>query len=335
MTNYRQLSQEQRYIIDRLLKQGSTQQQIAMALGCHKSTVSREIARNTPNRGRNAKKYDPVKAQVKTEKRHRQKNKRKSFSPEMKESVARQLCNEKLSPELISVLGKRQDPLFVSHETIYQWIWEMKRSNKYEHRPYQLLYKELKHGKRRQKRGNYTNNRGCIPNRVSIENRPDIVRKRNRIGDMEVDLVLGKNHQPGLLVLIDRSTLLTSLVKINSKRSKYIARAIITKMKPYASLLKTMTYDNDLAFAAHGVVNESLKTKSYFTHPYTSQEKGTVENRIGVLRRFFPKKTDFTNVTPRQVKKVEQIINERPVRKFGYQTPNAVFLRKAKVALIT
>jgi IS30 family transposase len=106
-------------------------------------------------------------------------------------------------------------------------------------------------------------------------------------------------------------------------------------MKPCEQWLKTITYDNDRAFAAHAAVNKELKTRSFFTHPYTSQEKGTVENRIGVLRRFFPKKTDFTLVSAKQMSPVEKMINERPVRKFNYQTQNTVFLQKFKVALIT
>jgi IS30 family transposase len=104
-------------------------------------------------------------------------------------------------------------------------------------------------------------------------------------------------------------------------------------MKPCEQWLKTITYDNDLAFAAHATVNKELKYRSSFTHPYTSQEKGTVENRIGVLRRFFPKKSDFTLVSAKRVS--QKMINERPVRKFNYQTPNTVFLQKLKVALIT
>ena len=177
--------------------------------------------------------------------------------------------------------------------------------------------------------------KNCMPDRVSIEKRPIIVEKRKRLGDVEVNLMLGKNHQPGLLVITDRASLKTSLVKISTKASKPIAKSIIRKMKPCEQWLKTMTYDNDLAFALHTTVNKELQTKSFFTHPYTSQEKGTVGNRIGVLRRFFPKKTDFTLVIAKRVSQVEKIINERPVRKFDYQTPNAVFLQKLKVALIT
>jgi transposase, IS30 family len=335
MTNYKQLGQEQRYVIDRLLRQGKSQNEIANVLGYHKSTISRELKRNTPKRGRGAKEYNPDRADMKAERRHREKNKHITFTDEMRRQIVKQLAVEKLSPELIAQNGRKDNPCFVSHETIYQWIWNMKHSHKREDEPYQLLYKDLKHGRRRRKRGNYHDNRGCISNRVSIEKRPAIVEKRKRIGDVEVDLMLGKNHQPGLLVITDRASLKTSLVKISTKASKPIAKSIIRKMKPCKQWLKTMTYDNDLAFALHTTVNKELKTKSFFTHPYTSQEKGTVENRIGVLRRFFPKKTDFTQVTAKQVNRVEKMINERPVRKFNYQTPNTVFLQKLKVALIT
>jgi transposase, IS30 family len=335
MTNYKQLGQEQRYVIDRLLRQGKSQKEIADVMGYHKSTIGRELKRNTPKRGRGAKEYNPDRAEMKAQRRHQEKNKHVTFTDEMRRQIVKQLAVEKLSPELITEMGRRDNPDFVSHETIYQWIWAMKHSHKQQDQPYQLLYKDLRHGRRRRKRGNYHDNRGCITNRVSIEKRPVIVEKRKRIGDVEVDLMLGKNHQPGLLVITDRASLRTSLVKISTKASKPIAKSIIRKMKPCEQWLKTMTYDNDLAFASHTMVNEELKTRSFFTHPYTSQEKGTVENRIGVLRRFFPKKTDFTLVSAKRVSQVEKMINERPVRKFNYQTPNAVFLQKLKVALIT
>jgi transposase, IS30 family len=335
MTNYKQLGQEQRYVIAQLLKQGKSQKEIGILLGYHKSTISRELKRNIPKRGRGAKVYNPELAQLKTERRHNEKNKQIKFTEEMRAKIVKHLAVYKLSPELITQQERKKNPDFVSHETIYSWIWNMKHSHKREDACYQLIYKDLKHGRRRRKRGNYRDNRGCIPNRTSIEMRPSIVERRSRIGDVEVDLMLGKNHQPGLLVMTDRTTLKTSLTKISTKASKSIAKAIIRKMKPCKQWLKTLTYDNDLAFAMHNKVNDELKTKSFFTHPYTSQEKGTVENRIGVIRRFFPKQTDFTKVTSYRVKRVENLINQRPVRKFNYQSPNDVFLQKLKVALIS
>lgn len=95
-----------------------------------------------------------------------------------------------------------------------------------------------------------------------------------------------------------------------------------------------MTFDNDQAFSLHQEIADELNVKTFFTRPYTSQDKGSIENKNGVIRRFYPKKTDFNNVTTRNIKKVETMINNRPVRKFNYQTPNEVYLLKAKVALI-
>jgi transposase, IS30 family len=329
-TNYSHLDHDQRYEIEVLLAAGKSKTEIALQLGRHKSTIGRELKRNTPKRGIGAKHYDAKQAEAKTKLRHQQKEKHRVFSLAMKRQIVKWLTVEKLSPELIAVKGNTEHGGFVSHETIYNWIWEMKHSKRKEDGPYQQLYMELKHARRRRKRGNSNGNRGCIPDRVSIEKRPALVERRTRIGDVEVDLVLGKNHQPGLLVIIDRATLKTSLIKISTKASANIARCIIQKMKPLGQWVKTFTYDNDMAFAQHQKVNEALKTKSFFTRPYTSQDKGTVENRIGVIRRFFPKKTDFTMITAAQVKRVEKMINERPVRKFDYRTPNAMFRKKSR-----
>jgi transposase, IS30 family len=335
MIRYKQLGQEQRYVIGRLYAQGKTQTEMALALGCSKSTICRELRRNMPQRGIGAKQYDANKAQQRAEKRHTQKPKRQKFTHEMKQQIVKWMVDEKLSPELMAVKGRATDPDFVSAETIYKWIWKMKHSHRRENSIYNTLYQELKHGRRRHKRGNYHQNRGCIPDRVPIDKRPKIVEKRQRIGDLEIDLMMGIHHKPGLLVITDRATLKTALKKITTKSSKQIAKAIIHKLKPNEQWIKTLTYDNDLAFAAHCTVNQALDTESYFTRPYSSQDKGTVENRIGLLRQFFPKKTDFSKITHQEVRKVEKIINDRPVRKFGYKTPNEIFLRKARVAVIT
>lgn len=335
MTNYKQLSQEQRYAIGQLLRSGMSQQEIADIVRVNKSTISRELRRNTPQRGTGALVYDPVKAQEKAIRRHYEKAKHVRFDLSMKEQCYQWLTVNKLSPELMSALGRMEYPEFVSPETIYRWVWDMKRSNRREDRPFKRLYMELKHGRRRRKRGNYRDNRGIIPGRVSIERRPKVVEGRKRLGDLEIDLMLGKNHQPGLIVIVDRASLKTALCKISSKASKLVSKKIIRKMAPLKDLLKTITYDNDQAFTHHTQINTALGTKSFFTHPYTSQEKGSVENRIGVLRRFFPKKTDFSSVTSDHVRKVEKMINDRPVRKFKYRTPNAVFLLKQRVALMS
>ena len=148
---------------------------------------------------------------------------------------------------------------------------------------------------------------------------------------------MGKGHKSALLVTIDRSALKTTINKLEGKNAEVITQTIIKRMKKRPSI-KTITFDNDLAFCQHEKIAAALKAKTYFTRPYTSQDKGTIENRNGVIRRFFPKKTDFTKKSKEEIKKVEQIINNRPVRKFKYQTPNEVFLKlkqKGSVALIS
>jgi len=335
MKIYQHLSQEQRYQIAALLKVGKSQALIAECIGCHKSTVSRELRRNTRRGGPLANKYDAQYAQWRVGSRQQERYPYRRFSPQIRAQILPWLTVEKLSPELITARGRERFGEFISHETIYKWIWKMKGSAHQADAPYRYLYQHLKHGRRRRKRGNHHDNRGCIPNRISIEKRPGVVEKRKRFGDFEVDLMKGKNNKSSLLVIVDRATLYTRLKKILSKKSSSVARAIVETIQPLNKLISTFTYDNDLAFAKHEQVNENLKTRSYFTHPYSSQDKGTVENRIGVLRRFLPKHTNLDEVCWQRVKQIERFLNNRPVRKFDYKTPNAVFLQKSKVALVT
>jgi len=322
---YLQLSCEQRYQIEVLLKADKTQKEIADLLGVDKSTISRELSRNIAPRGFGAKQYYAANAQRKTILRHKTKRKHIRFTDQMKQQARDWLHIDKLSPELISVRGQQLMGDFVSHETLYEWIWECKRSNRREDRQDKLLYKTLRHGKHRRKRGAFTDQRGLIPNRISIDQRPKIVAQRKRIGDLEIDLMMGKNHKGGLIVITDRATLKTTLVKFESKSSASIVAKIKRCLIKQKDWIKTITFDNDLAFTLHEQVAKSLEAKTYFTRPYTAQDKGTVENRIGVIRRFYPKKTDMMVVTRKEIKMVERLINNRPVRKFNYRTPNEVF----------
>ena len=157
--------------------------------------------------------------------------------------------------------------------------------------------------------------------------------KRKRLGDMEVDLIIGKNHKSALLVTLDRSTLITTIDKINSKNPKHIKKLLMKRMQDNKHL-KTITFDNDQAVSLHHEIAKELNVKTYFTRPYTSQDKGSIENRNGVIRRFYPKKTDFNEVSVYSIKRVEQSINNRPIRKFNYKSANEVYLIKSTVALI-
>ncbi|MDZ7681432.1 MAG: IS30 family transposase [Fodinibius sp.] len=184
------------------------------------------------------------------------------------------------------------------------------------------LYKHLKHGAGKAKRGNRQDSRGRIKGRVSITERPEVVEERSRLGDIEVDLMMGKAHKSALLVLTDRTTLLTALEKVTSRKAEGIADRITYRLGQIPSaFIKTLTFDNDKAFARHQDIAKDLEANTYFTRPYTSQDKGTVENRIWVLRRFFPKGTDLRKVSEERIKTVEEYLNFRPIRKFDYLSP--------------
>ena len=325
---YNHLSLVQRYQIEALLKAGLTQKAIAGQIDVSPSTISRELKRNIPKRGRGANEYKADNAQRKTICRHKNKPKQILFTDSMKEIAFYQLREDKWSPEIISKIGKKELGYFVSHERLYQWIWESKHENKKGGIKYKNLYRCLRHGKRRRKRGLRNDSRGIILNRVPISERPRIVSKRKRYGDIETDLMMGKNHKGALLVMTDRATLHTHLKLLPDKNSTTVWKAIVSKLKRFKGKLHTMTFDNDKAFSAHQIVANKLNLETYFTRPYTSQDKGTVENRIGVIRRFFSKKTNLNIVTEKMVNEVERKINNRPVRKFNHLTPNTVLQRK-------
>ncbi len=333
MNKFKQLNQEQRYQLEALLKAGNNQTQMAQIIGVNKSTVSRELRRNTPKRGRGAKCYHAARAHLKTMSRHKEKPKHIRFTDAMKKRIKFWMEQDRLTPELIVATAAAQGMNMVSHEAIYQWIWDMKHGNKKKNIPFKNLYRNLKHGRRRQKRGRIKDCRGIIPNRVSIEKRPKVVDKRKRMGDVEVDLMMGCNHKSSLLVITDRATLKTKLRKLSGKNSALISRKIISALAAYThtnSKIRTLTFDNDMAFADHQHVAQSLNAFSFFTRPYTSQDKGTVENRIGVIRMFLPKKTDLNLISHQKIHSIENKINNRPVRKFNYLTPNQLFFQKSK-----
>lgn len=333
MQKYKQLDLQDRHKIKALLDAGHSQTKIAEIIGVHKSTISRELSRNVATRGRYANEYRPQTAQRKTNQRHHDKRKYIRFTEDLKQDVIQWLTTEKLSPELISGRWGVQGVDGVSHEAIYQWIWRGKR---HKDPATAELYKHLRHGRRRRRRGNYNDSRGILSDRVGIEERPKVVEERTRLGDLEGDFMVGKAHKSALLVITDRATLLTRLKKVTSRRADHTEVAMENMLaRVPKAFIKTLTFDNDKAFANHQSIGRKLDADVYFTRPYTSQDKGTVENRIGVIRQFFPKGTDLRKISSQRIKTVERHINNRPIRKFDYLSPIQQTLKYRAVALMT
>jgi len=333
MQKYKQLDLQARHMIHALLQAGHSQTKIAQIIGVHKSTISRELSRIATTGACSANEYCPQAAQQKTNQRHSSKRKHIRFTEDLKEDAIQWLQEEKLSPELISGRWKVQGIDGVSHEAMYQWIWRGKANKD----PMTAeLYKHLKHGRKRRRRGNAKDSRGILSGRVSIEERPEVVGERTRLGDLEADFMVGKAHKSALLVITDRATLLTRLKKVDSREAGHTEKAIehMLQRVPKA-FIKTLTLDNDKGFANHRCMASKLDADVYFTRPYTSQDKGTVENRIGVIRQFLPKGTDLREISNQRIKTIERHLNNRPIRKFDYLSPIQQTLKYRAVALVT
>jgi IS30 family transposase len=196
-------------------------------MGVSANTLSAALFSPLPSSSQFLFHYYPNRAQQLTDQRHREKPKHRRFTNQLKEQARRWLTTEKLSPELISGRWQTLGIDGVSHETIYQWIWAAKHSGDSEDAG---LYKDLKHGAGKRRRGNRQDSRGKITGRTSISEHPEIVEKRKRLGDIEVDLMVGKTHKSALLVLTDRTTLLTKLKKVTSRKADQMATHIINQL---------------------------------------------------------------------------------------------------------
>jgi len=308
-----------------MLSQKKSQKEIAHALDKDKSVISREISRNCDQR---SGKYNHLQAQGKCDKRSSEKNKNAPFTDDIKDYVIERL-NDKLSPEQIAGEAKLEGISCVSHETIYQFVWKDKKQGG-------LLFKELRNkGHRYRKRGAEKDTRGIILNRIDIDQRPAIVEKKKRFGDFEIDTVIGKNHKGALVTMNDRASGIIKIRKVKSKEASLVTHAAISALSGFKSKLHTITSDNGKEFAGHKVISRNLEIDFYFAKPYHSYERGANENANRLIRQYFPKKTDFSTISDRQVKWVENELNNRPRKRFGYLTPIDIFVKLNQVAFIS
>jgi IS30 family transposase len=317
---YQQLTQDQRYQIHAFLKAAFSQSAIARELGVDKSTISRELQRNRGQRG-----YRPIQAQHLADSRRQVKANATRITTETWQQVDA-LLKQDWSPEQISGTLKQQGKPAASHEHIYQYIYADKRLGG-------DLHKHLRCQKQRRKRYGKYDRRGQIPNRKSIDQRPAIVANKERVGDWEIDTIIGKNHQQAIVSAVERKSKLTRLAKVERKTEAAVQAALIRLLAPLSDAVYTITADNGKEFAAHEAIAEVLSADFYFAHPYHSWERGLNENTNGLVRQYFPKGSDFTAVTDQQVQAVAERLNERPRKTLGFQTPNHVFFNSSTVAL--
>jgi IS30 family transposase len=188
------------------------------------------------------------------------------------------------------------------------------------------LHKHLRNkGKPYSKRGALKDKRGKIPNRRDISERPDIVDLRERIGDLEIDTVIGKNYKKAIVTINDRKTGIVRMGKVDTRNSASVSAKTIELLAPLKSLLHTITSDNGPEFRDHAIIARELGIDFYFARPYHSWERGSNENINRLIRQYIPKGTDFDTVSPDFIKFVEDKLNDRPRKRFGFRSPNMMF----------
>jgi len=312
MRVYPRLTEAHRIEIYALKKAGFTQSAIAAQIGVHKSTICRELKRNTGLRG-----YRPKQA-------HRLACARQSHIPRGRILHTTWAGIEKMirkdwSPEQISGYLKANGEPCVSPEWIYQYIYADKGKGG-------GLHTHLRCQKKRRKRYGSRERRGQIKNRVSIENRPMVVDLRSRVGDWEADTVIGKQGHSVLVTLVERKTRFTVAIKAANKTAQAVTDAICDNLKPYQDRVLTLTYDNGREFAYHEEIADKLTAKGFFAHPYHSWERGLNENTNGLIRQYIPKKKDIDDLSDEEVATIIEKINSRPRKCLGFKTPNQLFL---------
>lgn len=317
------ITREQRYTIYSMLQKGYNQTEIASVINKNKSVVSREIRRNADAR---SGQYKDDLAHRKYLKRQEYKAKPRTFTPEVEEYV-RDKLRLKYSPEQIAGVAKKDGDKCVSHERIYQFVWKDKRQKG-------TIYLDLRNrGRRYKKRSVIFDKRGTIPNRTDISQRPPEVELRERFGDLEIDLIIGKNHKNAILTINDRVTGLAKLRKLDGKDARQLALATIDCLNDWKPFLKTITSDNGKEFACHQMVAQELNIDFFFAKPYASWQRGSNENYNRLVRQYIPKKVDFDCIPTDYINFVEYQLNNRPRKRFNYESP--IFMFNQKVAFST
>lgn len=315
---YHHLSREERYQISALLKEGLSQSDIAINLGRHKTTISREIARNSGLRG-----YRPKQANFLAQQRSTNSRNARQMDPSDWLLVERYLQSQ-WSPEQISA------KVPISHETIYRHIYADKSFGG-------TLYSHLRCQKKRRKR--YAvgrDRRGQIIGRRAISDRPAHIEERRQLGHWEGDTLIGKSHKQAIISLVERKSGYAVLAKVGNKTAHLVSSAIIDRLNPIAMKVQTLTFDNGKEFSDHAKIDSALGSISYFADPYSSWQRGSNENLNGLIRQYIPKSRPLSTVSDKELARIESLVNNRPRKRLGFKTPHEVFtLSMNTVALRT
>jgi IS30 family transposase len=329
---YKHLTENERYVISHLKCAGFSFREIARRINRHHATISRELKRNKPKYDDTVYWYDWTHPEAL--KRHRKARHHRRRSNQLLVDYVKQRLEADWSPETIAEKLKIDYPddkeMRASQETIYRWIYlDAKEGG--------TLYHHLRRRRKRRRRQNrYGSGRRFIIGRVSISERPEIVKNRERFGDWEGDTVEGKRSTGYMATHVERKSRFLIAAKLLDKKAESLMRE---SAKAFChvpkEMRKTLTVDNGKEFARFKELENKTGLTVYFADPYSAWQRGTNENTNGLLRQYFPKGTDFRNITAEELAFTVNKLNHRPRKCLGYQSPHEVFWNTSSGALIT
>lgn len=319
---FTRLNLEERIQIEKYFEKGFSATSIAILLGRHKSTISRELKKTHYNS------YRAFQAHMRSSRICIDKNYGRSkilANQKLLKYIIKHL-RKKWSPEQISLSLKKQFPnqknMQVSHETIYYYVYLHSKKSLKDELIKQLRQKRKTRGSRHTKAVRDVK----ILDRLSIDERPAEVAGREIPGHWEGDLIVGKDHGSVIGTLVERSSRYVILVHLENKEAETVRKAFEAEFKKLPKLMrKSLTYDNGTEMSQHKLLTKTTKMKVYFTHPYSPWERPTNENTNGLLRDYFPKGTDLSVHSKAHIKKVQRELNERPRKVLDVRTPVEVF----------
>jgi len=308
---YCQLTSAERYMLAALRRQGLNQSEIARALGRHRSTVCREVSRNST---RADGRYRAFTAQERTNGRRSRSRRNQRFTPQDFTVVDELLCRQ-WSPEQVSGHLGRLGHLCISHETIYRHIWRDKRAGG-------LLYTHLR-GARKQRRKRYGSydSRGRLAGKRPISERPPTVETRRQIGHWEIDTVMGAGSKDCIVTLVERKTGLLLIGKLKDRTTASLNGRVIGIIERHGGRFETITSDNGTEFHNYERIEERTKATFYFARPYHSWERGSNENANGLIRQYLPKGSSMAVLTQQHCNSIARKLNQRPRKRLGFKTP--------------
>ena len=308
---YCQLTPGERYMLAALRKQGLNQSQVASALGRHRSTISREVRRNSSRLGGH---YRPSKAQERTNGRRSRSRRNLRFTGQDFAQVDELLCRQWSPAQVAGHLG-RLGQLTISHETIYRHVWRDKREGG-------LLYTHLRGArKRRRKRYGSYDSRGRLTGKRPISERPASVEARRQVGHWEIDTVMGTGSKDCIVSLVERKSGLLLIGKLGDRTTESLNRRVIHLVKGHRGPFETITADNGTEFHDYRRIEGRTHATFYFARPYHSWERGSNENANGLIRQYLPKGTSMSGLSQHQCNAIAKKLNTRPRKRLDFRTP--------------